>query len=149
MKNFAFFLNLCSALAHAFLLKNIPCNEKIDCLRVRIFTNYCVSRLNQLRWGRHSESKNNANMRVCFDQQLKIEHPAILRLVYSTKYSRRISKVSLLGGNQQEQQKNIPNFQLENSRIKSVTRKLGRAESSSISIELMVEDLSLEVLSKT
>ena len=60
---------------------------------------------------------------------------------------RRSSRTPIFGGNQADQQhKKKQNFQLENSRIKSVTRKLAKVESPSISIELMVEDLTLEVI---
>jgi hypothetical protein len=57
----------------------------------------------------------------------------------------KIAVNSGLNSDQPNWQRKKHNFHLENARIKSVTRKLARVESPSISIELMVEDLSLEV----
>ncbi len=63
----------------------------------------------------------------------------------------RFSKLSVHSGPNSDQpnwQRKKQNFHLENAKIISVTRKLARVESPSISIELMVEDLSLEVCSQ-
>jgi hypothetical protein len=63
----------------------------------------------------------------------------------SKTYLPKLAVFSGLNSDQPNWQRKKQNFHQENARIKSVTRKLARVESSSISIELMVEDLSLEV----
>jgi hypothetical protein len=133
-------------------------NLRPECLpgRVNSLLAYCFQGISATCYSRYSVRSVSYHLmkqgkgELSFDPRFATSNPHSL-IQRAVSSPRSAFKGADFGGAGQpeQQQKKKQNFQLENSRIKSATRKMARVESLSTSIELMVEDLTLEVLSKS